>query len=74
MLDKMLFPFAPEPSWYNRYWYAPEAEPARCAQPLRCGLGRLGRRIGRLSPAPVEAPVAVPAWVRPGTAQRRALS
>ena len=74
MLDKMLFPFAPEPSWYNRYWYAPEAEPARCAQPLRCGLGRLGRRIGRLAPATKVAPMPVPAWVRPRPDQPRALS
>ena len=72
--DILLFPFSADRSWYERYWLAPEAQPAGCPHRLLGRLGRFGRRIARLAPTGQVEPVALPAWAAPHIDQRRALS
>ena len=72
--EALLFPFAVDRSWYERYWLAADGQPSGCPHPLRCGAGRLGRRIAWLLPATAEKPVPAPPWAVAPMAQRRALS
>ena len=63
----VLFPFAPDRAWYERYWYV-AIDPPHCPRRLRCGVGRLRRRViaaVHLAPPPPQCPAALPLWAGP---------
>jgi hypothetical protein len=63
-----LFPFSPEPAWYERHWYGP-VDRLQCPRWLRSGIGRLHATV-HLAPAR-QRPTAAPVWLGRGRAELR---